>query len=142
MLSVQEALIYTMVLMAAVDRDMRDIELDRIGDMVKHLPVFRDYDPDRLVATARACAVRVNERDGIEAVFGEIDRALPGHLRETAYALACDVAAADRRIPSEERRLLIFLRDRLGLSRLVAAAIEHAARVRFIEPPGPPRLRS
>ncbi|MBM3486522.1 MAG: hypothetical protein FJX67_07795 [Alphaproteobacteria bacterium] len=140
MLSVQEALIYTMVLMAAVDRDMSDIELDRIGDMAKHLPVFRDYDPDRLGATARTCAERVNAPDGIETVFAEIEGALPGHLRETAYALACDVAVADRRIPVEERRLLIFIRDRLGLSRLVAAAIEHAARVRFIQPPAPPRL--
>ena len=38
-----EALIYTMVLVSAADRDMPDSELESMSDMVAHLPVFRDF---------------------------------------------------------------------------------------------------
>ena len=56
---------------------------------------------------------------------------LPENLRETAYALAVEVAAADRRIEPEEMRLLEMIRHQLGVDRLVAAAIERGARARF-----------
>jgi tellurite resistance protein len=52
-------------------------------------------------------------------------------LRETAYALAVEIAAADRRIEPEEMRLLEMIRHQLGVDRLVAAAIERSARARF-----------
>jgi hypothetical protein len=51
-------------------------------------------------------------------------------LRETAYALACDVVAADGRATQEELRLLELLRHRLEVGRLPAAAIERGARAR------------
>ena len=56
---------------------------------------------------------------------------LPAKLAETAYALACDVAAADGQVKQEESRLLEMLRYRLDLDRLAAAAIERAARARY-----------
>ena len=43
-LSPHEALIYVMVVMAAADRDMSDRELKRIGDQVRNLPAFADFD--------------------------------------------------------------------------------------------------
>ena len=43
-LNAQEALIYTMVTMSAVDRDMKDVELSRIGDLVTRMPVFEGFD--------------------------------------------------------------------------------------------------
>ena len=53
-----------------------------------------------------------------------IRAALPERLRETAYALACDVAAADSTVTPEEARLLDLLRYELQIGKLVAAAIE------------------
>ena len=50
-----EALIYVMVTMSAVDRIMTDPELTRIGEIVSNLPVFSDFNQDRLVKTAEAC---------------------------------------------------------------------------------------
>jgi tellurite resistance protein len=55
---------------------------------------------------------------------------LPEKLRETAYAMACDVAAADGTVMPEEARLLAILRDRLKIDRLAGAAIERGARAR------------
>jgi len=39
-----DALIYVMVMMSGVDRGMADEELHRIGDIVRTLPAFRDFD--------------------------------------------------------------------------------------------------
>jgi hypothetical protein len=52
-------------------------------------------------------------------------------MRETAYALACDIVAADGNASQEELRVLELLRHRMEMERLVAAAIERGARARF-----------
>jgi tellurite resistance protein len=125
------ALIHTMVLASAADTDMTDAELQIIGDVVNHLPVFRDYDRKRLTRDLRECAQLLGKDDGLEAILKGIKNALPNKLRETAYAVACDVAAADGEASQEELRLLAILRDRLGIDRLIAAAIERGSRARF-----------
>ena len=70
------------------------------------------------------------EEDGLDALFGLIRDALPEKLYETAYALACDVAAADGRLYEGEIALLAEIRDQLNIARLHAAAIELSAQVR------------
>ncbi len=124
------ALIHVMVLTAAADADMTDAELRVIGDIVRMLPVFRDYDMDRLSRDASACADLLTEEDGIDDALASVADALPANLRETAYALACDVAAADGAVSQEESRLLEMIRHRLEVGRLPAAAIERGARAR------------
>jgi tellurite resistance protein len=131
MITHHAALIYTMVMVSAADRDMTDAELRKIGEIISGLPVFRDYNRDLLPATSAACADCLDADDGMEAALSQIEGALPAKLRETAYALACDVAAADGRVHREEMRMLELLRDRLGIDRLVAVAIERAAKARF-----------
>ena len=126
------ALIYTMVLISAADSDMTDRELFTIGEIVRTLPVFRDYDPEILPKAAEDCAEILGQEDGLEAVLGLIVEALPEKLRETAYALACDVAAADVMVRQEELRLLEFIRHHLAVGRLPAAAIERGARARHM----------
>lgn len=126
------ALIYTMVLVSAADREMTDRELETIGDVVSHWPVFHDFDRDRLSRTAEACAELLRDDDGLDGAIAAIRDGLPAHLGETAYALACDVAAADGRASQEELRLLELLRDGLDIDRLAAAAIERAARARHM----------
>ena len=59
-----------------------------------------------------------------------VNAGLPEKLRETAYAMACDVAAADGQIKQEELRLLEIMRHELRVGRLPAAAIERGARAR------------
>jgi hypothetical protein len=124
------ALIYTMVLMAAADRDMADSELHVIGDMVNHLPVFADYDRKRLTRDLADCAALLAKEDGLQQVLKAIRAALPAKLRETAYAVACDVGAAGG-LGREVVRLLELLCDRLGIDRLVAAGIARGAEARF-----------
>ena len=126
------ALIASMVLVAGSDRVMDDSELQMIGNLVKHLPVFRDYDVNQLTEDARHCGTVLQEEDGLQKALDGIAAALPGRLRETAYVVACDVAAANGVVAETEARVLELLRQKLRLGRLVSAAIERAARARHI----------
>lgn len=131
MIDPQAALIYIMVMVSAADNDMADAELRIIGDFVNHLPVFQTYDKKRLTQDLKSCAVLLGRDAGLEEALKDVKAALPAKLRETAYALACDVSAAGGEVSQEALRLLELLRHRLGLDRLVAAALERGARARF-----------
>ena len=130
MADTHSALIYTMVLVSAADRNMTDSELKSMGEIVRYLPVFRDFDPDSLPRTANACAELLGDDQGLDKALEIIVDSVPERLRETAYAIACDVAAADGKATQEELRLLEMLRHRLQVGRLAAAAIERGARAR------------
>ena len=125
------ALIYLMDMVSASDREMKSPELRRIGDAVRLLPIFAGFDLERLPDTAKECAVMISPEDGLERTLAVIKAALPERLRETAYALACDIAAADGKLPHTELRMLDLIRQRLGVERLTAAAIERAAHARY-----------
>lgn len=124
------ALIYVMVVVSASDRAMHDRELKRIGSIIKNLPIFIDFSEDRLIATAQDCQLVLDSDEGLETVLGLVTTSLPSTLRETAYALAAEVAAADVVVRPEELRILQILRNRLAIDRLVAAAIERTVTAR------------
>ena len=125
-ISVQDRLVYVMVSVSAVDRDMGVDETRRIGDMARTLPVFDAWDPDRVVEAARTCRDILQEDEGLQTIL-RLAGELPENLRQTAYALAAEVAAADRNVTAEEVRFLSLLRSALALRKMECAALEHAA---------------
>tara|TARA_R110000787_G_scaffold86132_8_gene183651 strand:+ start:658 stop:1065 length:408 start_codon:yes stop_codon:yes gene_type:complete len=127
-----EGLIYTMVLASAADREMSDRELRTLGEIVRTLPIFLDLDEDEISTIAGACADMLNDDDGLEAVLDFIKDTLPEKLRETAYAIACDIVAADLAASQEELRLLEMMRFALQIDRLIAAGIERGSRARHM----------
>jgi tellurite resistance protein len=126
----QDALVAIMVAVSASDEQIRTAELLAIERIVGHLPAFGDYDADRIRPVAQTVFDLFEEEDGLDALFGLVREALPVRLHETAYALACDVAAADGEIRETELRLLEEIRYELEIERLAAAAIERGARAR------------
>lgn len=131
MITHHAALIYTMVFVAAADTNFSDIKFRTIGDIVRELPVFRDFDVEKLPKITSACAELLSKDDGLEEAFEQVRQALPLKLRETAYAVACDVAATDGIVGPEEQQVLEMVRHRLELDRLIAAAIERGTRARY-----------
>lgn len=129
--SLHQALIYTMVTITAVDAKVGDVELGRIGRLVQTLPVFKDFDPERLTHITQECAEILQVEGGLDAVLGLIAQGVPHHLRETTYALAVEIAVADLNIAQEEIRFLARLRDALVLDKLVTSAIERSATARY-----------
>jgi len=129
--SPQEALIHLMVIVSASDRDMGDAELARIGAVVRTLPVFSKFEHARTLEVAQDCQKLLSDEEvGLEGILTLIHDALTPELRETAYALAVDVAIADRSLNPEEHRLLDIVKERFDLERPVINAIERAASIR------------
>jgi uncharacterized membrane protein YebE (DUF533 family) len=124
MLSPQEALVYTMVVAAEADHDIEDAEINLIGDLANHLPIFGGMDRAALTGIATACSEALAQPGGREQVLGQIRMALPRQLRDTAYALACDVIAIDRRLQRSEMHVLEWLRGALEVEPAMARAIE------------------
>jgi tellurite resistance protein len=129
-LSIQHALIHTMVVVSASDRDMGDAELARIGAIVRTLPVFTGFEHASTLEVAQDCQQRLQADGGFERLLDDIRDALSEGLRETAYALAVDVATVDRTLKPEEARILDIIRAHLGIERPAASAIERAAAIR------------
>ena len=130
-LSSQDCLVAVMIAISASDENIRTAELITIQSIVNHLPVFSDYDVDRIKTVAAMVLDLLSEVDGLDALFGLIRDNLPSNLNETAYVMACDVAAADGKLKQEELRMLQEIRYELNLDSLHGAAIEMAARARF-----------
>jgi len=121
-----------MIAISASDENIRTSELVTIESIVDHMPVFGDYDKDRLKRVSDIVFDLFAVEDGLDALFGLIRENLPKKLYETAYALACDVAAADGLLGETELRFLAEIRYELSIDRLHAAAIERGARARHL----------
>lgn len=131
-LSPQDCLVAVMIAVSASDESLRTSELVTIERAVNHYPVFRDYDQDRIAQVSAVVLDLFAEDDGIEALMGILQADLPEKLYETAYALACDVAAADGHSTQGELRFLEELRYVFEIDRLIAGAIERGARARHL----------
>jgi tellurite resistance protein len=127
----QEALICAMVLMGASDRRMSDAELGMMSRLVQSLPVFSDFHPNGIASVTEICLRLLEREDGLDRACTMIREALPPRLRETAYLLACEVAAADGEASQGELQFLQDFRIALDLDRLIAGAIERAAKARY-----------
>ncbi len=125
----QEALVCTMVLIAATD-GISDREIGVMAGIVQTLPVFHNFSSAQLDAATEAAVNLLREDDGLAHAGRLIREALEPRLRETAYALGCEVVAAHRFAEQDCLRMLEFVRGELHLDPLVASAIERGARAR------------
>lgn len=130
LLSIEDALVAIMIAEGLSDETISSRELLSISRIVDHLPIFQNYDQARVQTIAQTVFDLFEEEDGLDALFGLVRHALPKNLYETAYALACDVAAADGRLLEVELQMLKEIRYELNIDRLNAAAIERGARAR------------
>jgi len=123
-ISPETALVYTMVTVAASDEEMSESELTRMTGLVGYLPAFRNYNIERLRGDTETCIDLLQSEEGLDAVFGLVDEAIPDTHHDLVYAVACEVAASDSMLSQEELRLLEMIRHYLDIDRLTAAAIE------------------
>ena len=131
-LSAQDCLVAVMIAVSVSDENIRTAELVKIQSAVNHLPIFANYDVERITWLTQTVFDLFEQEDGLDALFGLVRENLPDRLFETAYALACDVAAADGMLKEPELRLLEEIRYELNIDRLHAAGIERGARARHL----------
>ena len=126
-----EALVLTMVLVSAADGGMTDREIGVMSGLVQTLPAFQDFTSDQLADVTDRAANLLHEDDGL-AHAGQLMRAaLSSKLRETAYALGCEVVAGGDGAKRQSLEMLEFVRAELGLDTLISAAIERGVRARY-----------
>jgi len=128
----QDALVAIMIAVSASDEAIRTSELVTIERIVKHLPVFGGYDDKRLKGVSDTVFSLFEVEDGLDQLFATARDVLPRRAWETAYALACDVVAADGTTREAELRMLEEMRYEFEIDRLHAAAIERGARARHV----------
>jgi tellurite resistance protein len=126
-----EALVLTMVLVSVADGGMSDREIGIMSGLVQTLPAFQDFTKDRLADVTERAASLLNEDDGLAHASRLICAALSSKLRETAYALACEVVAGGEGARRQSIEMLDFVRGELGLDQLVSTAIERGIRARY-----------
>jgi len=129
-LNAAEALVLTMVLVAAADGGMTDREIGVMSGQVQTLPIFHDFTTEQLVDVTDAAVGLLREEDGLAHAGRLIRAALDPRLRETAYALACEVVAGDRGTKQASIEMLDFVRTELHIDALIATAIERGVRAR------------
>ncbi|WP_417459435.1 tellurite resistance TerB family protein [Kordiimonas sp.] len=129
-ISPETALIYTLVTVSASDEEMTDTELNRMTGIVGYLPAFRNYNVEKLRSDTNSCIELLQSEEGLDAVMGLVEEAIPESHSDLVYALACEVAASDGNLTQEELLLLEMIRHALDIDRLTAAAIERGAAAR------------
>ena len=131
-LTPQDALVAIMVTVSASDEIMKTSELVAIERIVNHFPAFADFDTKRIEWITGTVLDLLEDPEGLDPLFGIILDGLPAKFFETAYAMACDVAAADGLLGQEELQILLEIKYVLKIDRLIAAALERGARARHM----------
>ena len=110
---------------------MRDERPRNSHDERDHSPssVFQGFDFKQFSKTTRDCVELLQDPEGLDRALDAVKAVIKP--AETAYALACDVVAADGSASQEELRFLEIFRHHMDVDRLEAAAIERGARARF-----------
>jgi tellurite resistance protein len=126
-----EALVLTMVLVSAADGGMTDREIGIMSGLVQTLPAFEDFTTEQLADVTDRAAELLNDDDGLAHAARLMRAALNSKLRETAYALACEVVAGGEGARRQSMDMLDFVRGELGLDQLVSVAIERGVRARY-----------
>ncbi|QMU58605.1 MAG: 2-dehydro-3-deoxyphosphooctonate aldolase [Boseongicola sp.] len=130
--SPEDTLVAIMIAVSAADETIRTAELVSIERIVNHLPAFAAFDPARMKDISNVVFDLFADEDGLDILWDAVRATLPERLFETAYAVACDVAAADGSAREGELRFLEDMRYQLDIDRLHAAAIERGARARHL----------
>ena len=126
-----EALVLTMVLVSAADGGMTDREIGIMSGLVQTLPAFQAFTSGELADVTERAAGLLHEDDGLEHAGRLMRAALSSKLRETAYALGCEVVAGGDGARRQSLEMLDFVRGELGLDTLISAAIERGVRARY-----------
>lgn len=126
-----EALVLTMVLVSAADGGMTDREIGIMSGLVQTLPAFQDFTSVQLADVTERAVALLREDDGLAHAGTLLRAALGAKLRETAYALGCEVVAGGQGARRQSLDMLEFVRGELGLDTLISAAIERGVRARY-----------
>ena len=83
----QDALVAVMVALSASDEDIRTAELVKINSAVNNLPIFGNYDADRLGSVSQIVFDLFEQEEGRDALFGLVRLPTP-RLKRPCFCCA------------------------------------------------------
>jgi hypothetical protein len=120
LLTPADAIMAVAIMAVSADGKLKDKEIDDLKGVLVSSPLFEEVENAGDYMGCIASAIADKGRDAVlETAAGLLT---PG-LRETAYAWAVYMVAADRKVVTPEHRFLEALRKKLGLHGVLAGKI-------------------
>lgn len=120
LLTPADAVMAVAIMGVSADGRLKDREIDSLKSVLVSSPLFEEVGDAGEYMGCIAAAIADKGRD---AVLEEAAALLTPGLRETAYAWAVYMVAADRKVVTAEHRFLGALRKKLGLHGVLAGKI-------------------
>jgi tellurite resistance protein len=121
-LNKQEGFAAIMLAVVAADGDISDEESEDFVARLNRMRLFTDGSGDQTRSVIEK-VFRIKSRGGVEALVEKGAPALTPELRETAFAVAVDMAFADGSIEPAEEKMLEKLQAALGIPDDMASAV-------------------
>ena len=81
-LSAEDSLVAIMIAISMSNENVKTSELITIEQVVNHLPIFSNYNPDRISHVATITFRLLEEEDGLDSFFELVRNGLPEKLYE------------------------------------------------------------
>lgn len=120
--SPQEAYASIMILAIASDGYLADEELDAITSHLSRMHLFQHFRPDTM-RRMYSKLFDILREDGAELILESAKETLPIELRESAFAMCCDLILADGVMSQEEQHFLKRLYQALEIPQEAADRI-------------------
>lgn len=114
-LTKQEAFIATMLAVSAADGHISDEEIEDLISRFRRLRLFSGMNDDELIASTNR-PFDLLRKGGPSELIRRASPALPKELRESAFAVAVDIAFSDGTVQDEEKQLIENLQREFGIS--------------------------
>lgn len=114
-LSKQEAMVAVMLAISAADGNISDEEIEDLITRLRRLRLFSGLTDDQLIAATNR-PFDLLRKGGPDELIRSACPALPQQLRESAFAIAVDLAFSDGSVADEEKQLIEKLQQDFGIS--------------------------
>jgi tellurite resistance protein len=120
--SPQEAYAAITILAIASDGYLANEELDAITSHLSRMHLFHHFRPDTMQRMYTKL-FDIMRKDGTEVLLESAKETLPIELRESAFAMCCDLTLADGMMSQDEQRFLKQLHTTLEITDAIADRI-------------------
>ena len=118
-LTKQESMVAVMLAIAAADGHISDEEIEDLIARLRRLRLFSGLTDDQLIAATNR-PFDLLRKGGPDELIRAASPSLPQQLRESAFAIAVDLAFSDGSVADEEKQLIEKLQHELGISDEIA----------------------
>ena len=126
-----DSIFMLMILAAASDGKIEEIEMERIMNTAKCYPGMKGFKKGKEYKIARKCEQVMNNSITKEEGLGFICEKIDGDQKIAAFAYCFDIIAANFIIAEKEKDFMRLLKQLLNISDALAISFEESMKARF-----------